>query len=288
MAGHFGTKVRSIRHLGLSPKLMPITILAPIAALLYLAATGLHLLHLFQRRQAISRGVIGLGLLALLSHTIVAWDSVAASAGLALGFYKISALIFLVINIACVILLARRPLQNLLVVLFPLSAMAVLVSTFAPSTSAIATDLPDGLLLHIGSSILAYAILTLAAAQSALVAAQDYQLRHRHTRGIVQILPPLQLMESMLFELLWLGVILLTVAIASGYFFIEDIFAQHLVHKTVLTMVAWLLFSVLLWGHYQLGWRSQTAVRFTLAGFVVLMLAFFGSKLVLELILGQG
>jgi len=70
--------------------------------------------------------------------------------------------------------------------------------------------------------------------------------------------------------------------------FVDDIFAQSLVHKTVLTILAWLLFSVLLWGHYKLGWRSQTAVRFTLAGFAVLMLAFFGSKLVLELVLERG
>ena len=141
--------------------------------------------------------------------------------------------------------------------------------------------------LHIGSSMLAYAVLTLAAIQSAVIAAQDHQLRHRHTRGIIQVLPPLQLMETILFELLWVGVIMLTIAIGSGAVFIDDIFAQHLVHKTVLTIFAWALFSVLLWGHYQLGWRSQTAVRLTLAGFALLMLAFFGSKLVLELVLNQ-
>ena len=202
-----------------------------------------------------------------------------------LGFYKISALIFLVINVACITSMALRPLQNLLLVLFPLSALAVLVSTFAPDTLPMSSDLDGGMLLHISSSILAYAVLTLAAVQSALLALQDHQLRHRHTRGIVQVLPPLQLMEDMLFELLWIGVSLLTIAIVSGFVFIEDIFAQSLVHKTVLTIVAWALFSVLLWGHYQLGWRSQTAVRFTLAGFFLLMLAFFGSKLVLELIL---
>ncbi len=78
---------------------------------------------------------------------------------------------------------------------------------------------------------------------------------------------------------------LLSIAIVSGFVFVDDFFAQHLVHKTVLTIIAWLLFSTLLWGHYQLGWRSSTAVRLTLAGFVLLMLAFWGSKLVLELIL---
>ena len=192
------------------------------------------------------------------------------------------------INLACITSLARRPLQNLLVVLFPLSALAVLVSTYAPDTTAVVSDISGGMLLHISASLLAYAVLTLAAIQSGLLAIQDHQLRHRHTRGIIQILPPLQLMESMLFELLWIGVSLLTLSIASGFVFIDDIFAQSLVHKTVLTILAWLLFSVLLWGHYKLGWRSQTAVRFTLAGFAVLMLAFFGSKLVLELVLERG
>jgi ABC-type uncharacterized transport system permease subunit len=232
---------------------MSTTFIAPVAALLYLAAAGLQLLHISQQRQQIDRSVVALGLVALLCHAVVAWDSVFAGEGVNLGFYKVSALIFLVINV--------------------------------PDTTPLASDLGGGMLLHISSSILAYAVLTLAAVQSALLALQDHQLKHRHTRGIVQILPPLQLMESMLFELLWIGVSLLTIAILSGFVFIDDIFAQSLVHKTVLTIIAWVLFSVLLWGHYQLGWRSQTAVRFTLAGFFLLMLAFFGSKLVLELVL---
>lgn len=264
---------------------MPVTVLAPVAALLYLAATALQLLHIFQQRTQITRSVFGLGLVALLCHAIIAWQSVFEPTGVNLGFYKISALIFLVINVACILSLARRPLQNLLVILFPLSALAVLVSTYAPDSAAIRTDLAPGILLHIGSSIVAYAVLTLAAAQAALLAAQDHQLKQRHTRGLVQILPPLQVMESMLFELLWIGVILLTVAIASGFIFLDDIFAQRLVHKTVLTLGAWLLLSVLLWGHYQLGWRSITAVRLTLAGFGLLVLAFFGSKMVIELVL---
>ena len=264
---------------------MSATLIAPIAALLYMAAAGLLLLHVSQRREKVNRAVIAFSLSALLCHAIVVWDSVFAGVGVNLGFYKVSALIFLVINVACISSLARRPLHNLLIALFPLSAVAVLVATFAPDTAPVSSDLNPGMLLHISSSILAYAVLTLAAIQSALLAAQDYQLKKRHTRGIVQMLPPLQLMESMLFELLWIGISLLSIAIVSGFVFIDDIFAQSLVHKTILTIIAWVLFSVLLWGHYQLGWRSQTAVRLTLAGFFLLMLAFFGSKLVLELVL---
>lgn len=270
---------------GFHPKAMPATLLAPICALLYLAATGLQLLQISRRDRRIGGGALALAGLALLLHALLTWDNVIRDGGFDLGFFKVSALIFFFINLLCLASLARRPLQNLLVALFPLSALSVLLATFAPGNGSIQSGLGAGMLLHIGSSVLAYAVLTLAAVQSALLAIQDHQLRHRHTRGIIQILPPLQLMENMLFELLRIGVVLLTVAIISGFIFVEDIFAQHLVHKTVLTIGAWLLFSTLLWGHYRLGWRAATAVRLTLAGFALLMLAFFGSKLVLELVL---
>jgi len=280
-----GTKGRSILYPGPTPKPMPVTVLANLAALFYLAATALQLLQIFQHRQQLNRTFVGLSVAALLCHAGVVWGGIFAGAGAELGFYKVSALIFLVINLVCIASLYRRPLQNLLVAVFPLSALAVLVASYAPETAPIRTDMPTGILLHIGSSILAYAVLTLAAAQAALLAVQDHQLKHRHTRGLIQVLPPLQLMETMLFELLWVGEILLTVAIFSGFIFLGDIFAQQLVHKTVLTLGAWLLLAVLLWGHHQLGWRSTTAVRLTLSGFGLLVLAFFGTKLVLELIL---
>jgi len=266
---------------------MSIASLALLCALLYLAATGLQLLHLSQRRQQINRSVFALGLLALLSHTLLVWKIAFSGDGVDLGFFKVAALLFLVINLACITSLTRRPLQNLLIVLFPLSALAVLVSAFAPDTVPMPSHLSGGMILHISSSFLAYSVLTLAAIQAAVLALQDRQLKQRHTRGIIQILPPLQLMESMLFELLWIGLVLLTIAIASGAAFVDNLFAQQLVHKTVLTIAAWLLFATLLWGHYQLGWRSKTAVRLTIAGFALLMLAFFGSKLVLELILDR-
>ncbi len=81
------------------------------------------------------------------------------------------------------------------------------------------------------------------------------------------------------------GLLFLTLSLVSGFVFIEDLFAQHLVHKTVLAIVAWVTFSSLLVGKIKYGWRGQTAVKWTLAGFILLLLAYFGSKLVLELIL---
>ncbi|MCB1564805.1 MAG: cytochrome c biogenesis protein CcsA, partial [Xanthomonadales bacterium] len=65
-------------------------------------------------------------------------------------------------------------------------------------------------------------------------------------------------------------------------------FAQHLVHKTVLSLLAWAAFGVLLFGRWRFGWRGKRAVRWTLLAMLLLLLAFFGSKFVLEVILQRG
>lgn len=267
---------------------MSIAFISVIAALLYLAGAGVQFVHIVQGNSALNRSVLGIGTVAMACHAALAWHSLTAGGGLNLGFFKVFAVLSLVMNLACMIALNWRPLQGMLIALFPLSAVAVLITTLGPNTAAAEQDLELGVAVHIGSSIVAYSVLTLAAVQAALLAAQDKQLKEHQMGGLLAILPPLQLMESMLFELIWVGVAALTLSIGSGVIFMEDIFAQHLVHKTVLSIVAWVLFSVLLWGRHRLGWRSQTAVRLTISGFVLLMLAFLGSKLVLELVLQRG
>jgi ABC-type uncharacterized transport system permease subunit len=267
---------------------MSIAFLAVIAALLYIAAAGLQLVSALQNRGSLSRSVVVIALFAIACHTAITWHNNFTPSGVSFGFFQSLSLIFLVINGVCLAALRWRPLQNLLIILFPLSAVLALIATLGPDTAAREQGIPLGVVSHIGSSIVAYSILTLAAVQAALLAAQDAQLKRRQMGGLLSVLPPLQLMESMLFELIWVGVAALTLSIATGVVFMENIFAQHLVHKTVLSIIAWLLFSVLLWGHYRLGWRSQTAVRLTVSGFTLLMLAFLGSKLVLELVLERG
>ena len=256
-----------------------------ITSLLYLVIATLQYRSIRANTSLARPTLMALTLVAIALHGFSAWHSLQSPEGINLGFFKISSVIFLIINLTFTISLLWRPLENLLVILFPLASLSVLTSAFAPGSGNPLENIAPGLFFHISTSVMAYAVLTIAACQAAVVSAQDYQLRHRHTVGLVQILPPLELMESMLFEIIWVGLGLLTLSIASGMVFLEDMFAQHLVHKTVLSICAWWVFSILLWGHHHRGWRSQTAARFTLAGFAVLMLAYFGSKLVLELIL---
>ncbi|MDH5358742.1 MAG: cytochrome c biogenesis protein CcsA, partial [Gammaproteobacteria bacterium] len=120
-----------------------------------------------------------------------------------------------------------------------------------------------------------------------VLAIQEQQLRQRHLAGLMRKLPPLQTMETALFQLIGGGFILLTIGLLTGVLFIEDIFAQHLVHKTALSIVAWCVFATLLWGRWQYGWRAKTAIKWTLIGFSFLVLAYLGSKLVLEFLLSH-
>ena len=264
---------------------MPIAFLSVVTALLYLAAAGVQIVHTLQGNAGLNRSVVGIGMVAMGFHALLTWHSLTAAGGVSFGFFRVFAVLSLVMNLACVTALYWRPLQSMFAVLFPLSAVAVLVATLGPDTAAAGEAFPLGVLAHVGSSIVAYSVLGLAVLQAVLLAGQDAQLKRHQMGGLLSILPPLQLMETMLFELVWVGIAALTLSIVSGMLFMDDMFAQHLVHKTVPSILAWVMFATLLWGRHRLGWRSQTAVRFTVVGFALLVLAFLGSKLVLELVL---
>ena len=133
----------------------------------------------------------------------------------------------------------------------------------------------------------AYSMMTSAVIQASALALQERHVKHHHICGILGALPPLQSMEQVLFELIWIGMGLLTLSLLNGVIFIDDIFAQHLAHKTFFSILAWCIYATLLWGRHQLGWRSQTAARWTFGGFFALMLAYYGSKFVLELVISN-
>lgn len=145
--------------------------------------------------------------------------------------------------------------------------------------------------LHVSVALMAYASLSLAALQALLLLLIEKRLKspaRLNSNWIARFanwLPPLSRIERQLFQLIMVGFVLLTLTLLSGGLFIHDWFAQHLVHKTILTIAAWLCFGLLLLGHWRFGWRGRQAAIFTLGGMTLLLLAFFGSKMVLELIL---
>lgn len=189
--------------------------------------------------------------------------------------------------VALLLLLAtlNKPVEKLGLVIFPVAITSILITLLIPEREYDLQIDNWQMSVHILSSIIAFSLLNIAALQAILLAIQEQQLRKHPPKRFIQTLPPLQSMESLLFQMIATGVLFLSMSLISGFIFIEDLFAQHLVHKTTLAIVAWITFSSLLAGRVKYGWRGQTAVKLTLAGFSLLLLAYFGSKLVLELIL---
>lgn len=180
-----------------------------------------------------------------------------------------------------------RNVEALLAPAYPLATTFIAISLLFSDQTAPLTDLSNGMAAHILVSIIAYSIIALALCQAILIAIQNYQLKHRHIHDILHLLPPLQTMENALFDLVSVGVALLTAAILTGFMYVDDIFAQHLAHKTIFTLASWSVFTLLIIGKYLWGWRGMFAVKWTLAGFSLLLLGFFGSKIVIELMLAS-
>jgi len=255
------------------------------AAFLYAGAAAYQGLHLKKRSTPDKRLLVVFGAFALLLHGVSLFFQLNHGGALNLDFFNAASLIACAVIALILLACLRIPVQNLLLFLFPLGAMTVLLAEFMPSGTTNPVQAHPGILAHILLSILAYGLLTIAVFQSILLLLQDYQLKHKHPSGLIKNFPPLQTMESLLFGFLLAGWIALSLSLLSGALFLDDLFAQHLAHKTILSCFAWVVFAVLLWGRHQMGWRGHKAIRWTLAGFCLLMLAYFGSKLVREFIL---
>jgi ABC-type uncharacterized transport system permease subunit len=181
----------------------------------------------------------------------------------------------------------RNTLYDAGMVALPLAAAVLLLEWVLPHDVIALEDLSTGITLHLVSSVLAFGVLSIAGVYALFVSLIDHFLRRHHLNPLVRTLPPLVVLESLLFKLTSVGFALLTISLLSGIVFINDIFAQHLVHKTILSILTWLVFGLLLWGRWRYGWRGRLAVRLTLAGIILLVLSYFGTKLVLEIFLGR-
>jgi len=264
------------------------TLIAFVAILLYFAAGTAIALRLFRPDMPWTPGrnvVLGLGFAGLALHTWLLYDSIFSQPGLNLAFFNALALTSWTVVTLLLVSSVTKPVDNLGILLLPLAALTIYLEARYPSVDFMRPATGWDIKIHVLISMLAYSLLTLASVQAILLAIQDHHLHTRQPGGFVRALPPLQTMESLLFEMVGAGFVLLTLSLASGFVFLEDMFAQHLVHKTVLSTLGWVVFGGLLIGRFRYGWRGRTAIIWTLSGFVILILAYFGSKAVLELIL---
>jgi ABC-type uncharacterized transport system permease subunit len=225
-------------------------------------------------------------------HGLVLYQSMSMNGALSFGVGNaISTIVWLTALIYWIsgFIPSLQGLQNLIAPISLTAAVAVLVPLILPSVHPLAhTEMPV-FKAHLLAAMLAYSLFTIAALHALLMTVLERRLHHSAVSSVLTRLPPLLVMEKMLFRLVWAGFTLLSVTLFSGIVFSQELFGQSVTftHKTLFGFISWGIFAALLMGRHLYGWRGRTAIRWTLTGFAALFLAYIGSKFVLEIILSR-
>ena len=224
-----------------------------------------------------------LGFAGVICHAAILWPTLR---GLTLSIADAAS--FVGLQLALIALLGglNATLRGLSGGLLILAALAAVLSS-GQDTSAASSAVDWQLKTHVLISLFAYGLLTAGAIVAVYALLQDRRLRMAKISAANQLFAPLVTTEKLLFAITTTGFTSLLLAVVSGLTFVENLFAQHLVHKTVLSLIALVLFGVLAAGRTFAGWRGHRAVYLYLWGFAVLCLAYFGSRIILENILGR-
>ncbi len=259
--------------------------LAIAAITIYLAATAAQIVALRRAWPDMARIACRLGLVACMLHAAALAASWHGIGGMDMHFFAALSTVMLGTTALTALLGLRRSTGALGLVLYPIAAMVVLLYPLLTPATPTPAVMTWPIQLHAALSLLAYAALSLATLLAVMLWLQERALRQRQVGGWLRAFPPLTLLESLMFRLILAGFCLLSLALLTGAVFMEDLFAQHLAHKTVLSLLAWTVLGILLYGRRRHGWRGRRAVHWTLVAMALLALAFFGSKFVLELVL---
>lgn len=262
-----------------------------LALAFYLVAGGLLTAQLIKGQSltpAARLGILALAAGGLVLHGSLLLARLGLTGELNLALTSAFSLVAWVVALLFIAVALARPVENLGILVLPFAGLTVLIEWLWPGSRLLPpSSAPQT--LHIVVSILAYGLLTLSAVQALLLSLQERRLHRHHPGGFVRALPPVQTMETLMFQLIVAGFLLLTGTVVSGLFFSEQVFGRplRLSHHTALAILAWAVYGILLFGRWRLGWRGRVAVRWTLTGFALLVIGYFGSKFVLEVLLGR-
>ncbi|MBS3936906.1 MAG: cytochrome c biogenesis protein CcsA [Sulfuritalea sp.] len=281
--------------------MLPILLQSPalhvLAALLYLGL-AVHFWRTRWRGAVLDQPVKGLvgwerawlaAALAVHGVTLALALLPAAGPGMRFGFaVALSMITWLAVALYWIESLYAR-MESLQMLGLPLAAACALLPWLLPGQHLVANAESPVFRLHFLVAMLSYSLFTLAALHAVLMAVAEKRLHRGRMTPLFAGLPPLLTMESLLFRLIHIAFVLLTLTLASGVLFSEQIFGKALPlnHKTVFALLSWAIFAALLYGRHRYGWRGRKALRWTLSGFVALLLAYVGSRFVLEVLLDR-
>jgi ABC-type uncharacterized transport system permease subunit len=253
------------------------------AIFLYSAGTLAHAIATFQNKKTSLFWLLSFGLSAILLHSYLLYHWIDLSNGQNLTDFNLLSLATWVTGIFVMILGIHRPVAYLNIYIFPLAAISIFLASQFPSYHIIQTATDPRQLFHILLSVITFSILSLAGLQAMTLAIQEKFLKQKLFE-ISKALPPLETMEKLLFEMIAIGALLLTLLLATSLYFFQSILVPSFLQKTILTFIAWCVFTLLLVGRCYFGWRGKKAIYCTLSGVVILTITYFSSMIILELL----
>lgn len=259
------------------------------AIALYLLATATQLVRWQNCTQNTRYAIRALSALALVLHGWIALKMISTQmSGIDLSFLAAAVLFTWMFVLLIWLISLWQPLIHLFILALPACIFTLALLFIYPELAQAEITFSGGLLwLHALPALVAYVMLSTCFCQAVLLFLQEKQLHNQTPFQFTRALPPLIRMENMLFQLLKISTALLSLVMLSGFIFLQDMFAQRVVHHSLLSIAAWLAMIALLWGHNTYGWRGRVAAQWVMAGFVLLLLAYFGAKLVIEIIIGE-
>ena len=224
----------------------------------------------------------------IVMHALVAWRLIFRNDGINLSFAASLSLIGLLLAIALWISTMLMALPGMHSRTLPLVAVTAILPVLLPAPHLLPYSTDIVAAAHLVVALLAFALFVIAAVQAAAMLTLEQQL-HRGLAMSAGGAPPVLTLERWLFGQIAIGFLLLTAALGSGMIFSEALFGKpaSFNHKTVFSVLAWVLFGILLIGRWRFGWRGRKALRWVVAGSVLLLIGYAGSKFVLEVLLGR-
>lgn len=223
---------------------------------------------------------------AITLHLIILLNSILSGDGQNLSIINVGSITALMITAVIWLLSLRNQQTFLLPLVTGFSAITVFVASFTPGSVIMHIELRPSLMAHISFALLAYGCLSIAFLYALQLSFINRRLKQKKAVIIHSSLPPLMEVEQNLFRLLMLGTGLLTLSLASGFFFLENMFEQRQVHKTILTTLAWFMYAGMIVAHKRVGLKDNTIISLSVVGVILLTLAYFGSRIVKEVLMG--
>ncbi|CCP02180.1 Inner membrane protein ypjD [Erwinia amylovora Ea644] len=260
------------------------SVIAILALFAYSFSLALIIPSLLRKNSTWRRLAVLSAIVALVCHAVALEQRIfVLNGGQNLSLLNIASLVSLLICFIMTIVASRNRGWILLPIVYSFALINLAFATFVPNAFITHLETTPGMMVHIGLALFAYATLIIAALYALQLAWIDWLLKNKKLAFNTDI-PPLMTIERKMFHITQIGVVLLTLVLCTGLFFMHDLFSRENIDKAVLSIAAWFLYILLLWGHYHEGWRGRRVVWFNCGGAFLLTMSYFGSRLLQHLL----